>query len=210
MIIVSSVIDDSEFNFHHNVLISNDSTFEDYYNAIKNIVNMHYEHGYPVDIIQSFKIRVWNIDNLENKNIKLTSSAINNKLQHNTNKSIIKRSYYNKATIKPLKNGFLDKDTCKLISTMDIETITFNNKQIPICISTSYNFNSNKLFLIEYNLLQTDMVKAVNNLWKNYFDFITKNTSYFENIFVHNLGSFDGYFLYKALLNNFNPPMLIL
>jgi hypothetical protein len=58
VIIVTSLINDSEFNFHHNVLISNDSTFEDYYNAVKNIINIHYEEGYPVDIVQSFKIRV--------------------------------------------------------------------------------------------------------------------------------------------------------
>jgi hypothetical protein len=70
----------------------------------------------------------------------------------------------NKATIKPIKNGLLNIDTCVLISVMDIETISFNNKQIPICISTSYNSNCNKLFLIDYNLLQTDCNKAVNNL----------------------------------------------
>ena len=58
VIIVSSMIDDTEVNFHHNVFISNDSTFEDYYDAVKDIVNSHYEHGYPVDIIQSFKVRV--------------------------------------------------------------------------------------------------------------------------------------------------------
>jgi hypothetical protein len=81
----------------------------------------------------------------------------------------------NKATIKPIKNGLLNIDTCVLISVMDIETISFNNKQIPICISTSYNSNCNKLFLIDYNLLQTDCNKAVNNLWEDYFHFITKN-----------------------------------
>ena len=76
VIIVSALINDSEFNFHHIVIIKNDSIFEDYYNAVKDIVNTHYEEGYPVDIIQSFKVRVWNVDMLENKDIKLTSSAI--------------------------------------------------------------------------------------------------------------------------------------
>jgi hypothetical protein len=88
---------------------------------------------------------------------------------------------------------------------MDIETISFNNKQIPVCISISYNSNCSNLFLIDYNLLKTNWLRAVNNLWGDYFDFITKNSSYFENIFVHNLGSFDGYFLYKALLNKYEP-----
>jgi sortase (surface protein transpeptidase) len=119
---------------------------------------------------------------LDNKNIKLTSSAINSKNyklhsnnnnnnNNNNNKSMFKRSYHKKSkssSIKPLKGGIFDSEACNLISTMDIETISLNNKQIPIAISTTYNsFNlsiCSKLFLIDYDLLSVDPVRAVNNL----------------------------------------------
>ena len=206
------------------VLISNDSTFEDYYRAVKDIVNIHYEHGYPVDIIQNFKIRVWNIDSIDNKDIKLTSTAINNKNKDVLNKSIssstsgydkinilpsLKRYYHSnsvstgefKNNIKPLKNGILNKEICEDISTMDIETISFNGKQIPICITVCYNFTKSKLFLIDNDLLLTDLNTALNKLWNDFFNFITStNKDYFKNIFVHNLGSFDGYFLFYIKL----------
>lgn len=40
VIIVSSLINDTEFNYHHNVLITNETTFDDYYKAVKDIVVM--------------------------------------------------------------------------------------------------------------------------------------------------------------------------
>ena len=41
---------------------------------------------------------------------------------------------------------------------------------------------------------------ALQNLWKRFFEFlINKNHSDFHTIFAHNLGEFDGYFIYKAL-----------
>ena len=84
---------------------------------------------------------------------------------------------------------------------MDIETMDWNGKQIPIAISTAYSVKKCKIFLINKNLLLEDSDKAVNNLWKEYLDFIVDKKDYFENIFVHNLGSFDGYFLYPGLSN---------
>jgi len=80
--------------------------------------------------------------------------------------------------------------------------------QIPIAITTSFVINGcaiNKIFTIEHNKLDFNNLYTinicVNNLWKNYFDFISEHTSEFKYIFVHNLGKFDGVFLYKALLN---------
>lgn len=45
-------------------------------------------------------------------------------------------------------------------------------------------------------------------LWKRYFDYIFSYGILNENvntIFFHNLGSFDGFFLYRALLKNSIP-----
>ena len=41
---------------------------------------------------------------------------------------------------------------------------------------------------------------AISLLWKECFDYIYLNKDYYSNIFVHNLGSFDGYIIYKYLL----------
>lgn len=85
---------------------------------------------------------------------------------------------------------------------MDLETIDFNGIQIPIAISIAYNKYESRLFHINPELLKINPEKAVNNLFEEYFNFILKNNDYFNHIFVHNLGSFDGYFLYKNLLNS--------
>ena len=64
-----------------------------------------------------------------------------------------------------------------------------------------------KIFLLDYNLFKSDSNMAINKLWCDYFNFIKENIHLFDTVFVHNLGSFDGFFLYKALCNNyFNHP----
>lgn len=84
---------------------------------------------------------------------------------------------------------------------MDVETINFNGNQYPITISTYNGFkNESKLFVINDDLLMKNSELAINNLFKEYFNYIQIN-NHPTTIFVHNLGSFDGYFIYKALLN---------
>ena len=58
VIITSSLIDKGEFSFHHNVLLNNDSTLDNYYNSIIENVELYLDQGYPVDIIPTFKVRV--------------------------------------------------------------------------------------------------------------------------------------------------------
>jgi len=58
VIIVSGISNDEEFNFHHNVLITNNSSFEQYYDKVKYIISTHFEYGYPIDTIPYFKILV--------------------------------------------------------------------------------------------------------------------------------------------------------
>lgn len=81
---------------------------------------------------------------------------------------------------------------------MDIETIEINNYQTPIAVSLAYVEIENKLFLIDYN---KNIDEAVNMLRKDVFNFIQNNHSQIKPIFIHNLGSFDGYLIYKALSN---------
>jgi hypothetical protein len=47
---------------------------------------------------------------------------------------------------------------------MDIETMNYNGKQIPISISTAYAVNKSKLFIINKDVLLIDSEKAINDL----------------------------------------------
>ena len=55
---------------------------------------------------------------------------------------------------------------------MDIETIKFMGKQLPVSISTVYTNNYKtkvwKTFLNEYELLNTGHQSAINKLWSEY------------------------------------------
>jgi hypothetical protein len=211
IIIVSVIIHSQEYSFHHNVLINNNTTFEDYYNQVAEYIDIHYDSDYVdgsafgVDIIPGFKVKVWNMDNYLNKKIKITKTS--NNVKYNINK-LQRRSYstLSKNAIKPIKNNIVT-GIIQPISTMDIETIEYKGNQIPIAVSLAYQDSYNqvmgKLFLINYELLLINKDKALDNLWNEVFNFIIINQ--FKYIFVHNLGSFDGFFIYKALSYLFPP-----
>nr|YP_009710785.1 DNA polymerase type B [Amanita thiersii]QFZ98734.1 DNA polymerase type B [Amanita thiersii] len=80
---------------------------------------------------------------------------------------------------------------------MDIETITYKGLQLPISISLVNN-DSKKLFFIDYNV-NIDIEISVKKMWKELFKYLEKNCLNYKIIFIHNLGSFDGYFIYKYL-----------
>jgi len=58
VIIITASSGEGEFNFHHNVLIKNNTTFEEYYNEVKDIINEHYEHGYKLTVVNHFIVSV--------------------------------------------------------------------------------------------------------------------------------------------------------
>jgi hypothetical protein len=58
VIIVSAYAEGQEFNYHHNILLTNNTTFEQYYDKVKNIINTHFNDGYQIDVIEEFKIIV--------------------------------------------------------------------------------------------------------------------------------------------------------
>jgi hypothetical protein len=103
VIIVSGIVDDSEFAYHHKVLLTNSTNFEDYYKSVKDYIISKYEDGYATDVVPLFKLLVWNMDHLSNKNIKITKDATSvktNKLNKITPLHIIKRMF---SSIKPIK-----------------------------------------------------------------------------------------------------------
>jgi hypothetical protein len=127
-----------------------------------------------------------------------------------------------KGLINPIsilnKKGDLKQTSVKPIFTMDLETIAINGIEVPVAISSCvacgewhHNQEVNKIFLIDHILLQTNQELAVKQLWNKYFtyleDVVNTEITIVDKltIFAHNLGGFDGYFLYKGLMNHYNP-----
>jgi DNA polymerase type B, organellar and viral len=132
---------------------------------------------------------------------KNTQANLLHKFKRSFHYSCVNNKNTNLNTIKPLK---IPQSVHKMsITTIDIETIEFNNIQIPIAISFSYNINE-KIFtifkLIDYNLLLKDSDKAIKLLRLNFMDELNELKLHKCVIFSHNLGSFDGYFIFKGLL----------
>lgn len=73
IIIITAVSDRVRFNFHPNVLINENTTFNDYYNQIKDHVNYLLEVGSASKLkkITTLDILIWDIDNEMNKHIQL-------------------------------------------------------------------------------------------------------------------------------------------
>lgn len=184
-----------------------------------------------------FIIKVWNVDNDKNKKIKQTYKISTNqrkslnknngfqqiRLYSSTNSpqaiKYLNNKWY-KGLIKPLnlynKIGNLKVKTVKPIFTFDLETIYLDkiNAEFPIAISSCGYYNgviSEKLFLIDKNLLLIDHEEGLKQLWSQYFkyleDIISNDLSIKDHltIFAHNLGDFDGYFLYNGLLKHYKP-----
>jgi hypothetical protein len=220
VIITSSIINSAEYSFHHNVLITNNTTFDEYYNQVIDYIDLHYDsedNSYGIDIIPAFKVKVWNMDNYLNKKIKINRNntvQISQKRNYSTKNNILKliqKRYYSSTAkinshISPIKNNIVT-GIANPISAMDIETIEFNDNQYPVAITLSYIDNGyqikNELFLIDFDLLLIDTDKALTKLWFDYITYITNNS--IKYIFVHNLGNFDGYFIYKGLSEQMEP-----
>lgn len=207
IILTTAIIYNANFAYHHNMLITNDFTFEEFYAKVEKLVKTHYEDGYPVEIIPIFKVRVWNFDISENANIKVQPNNIfikknfnrGNQRYYSTHsfknrKKTVKK--YDKEVIEPL---ITDDKIDVPISALDIETITMHDDvEIPISIAITGR-KVRKFFLIDQNLLKSDLDKAVQKLWEEFWAFICLNPEEFKIIFAHNFGSFDGYFILFGL-----------
>ena len=105
------------------------------------------------------------MDNLANRNIKITRNTIsNNKMDIFTKRNFHTKNNENNENITPLTPLDPKHNKKEIISTMDIETMNYKGLQIPVCISIAYNFNEKKLFLIDSKLLKTDLDEAINKL----------------------------------------------
>lgn len=227
-IIILSVVlfSDSEHNLHSNILISNDTSFEEYHSTISHELDKYnnIQYGYHNESISRYVMLTWNVDNKKNLFIKQTYTT--NKLNKTLNSPSI-RSYstlnnkkWFKGLINPLslynKKGILKQQQIKPIFTMDVETVYLESvKSEAVIAISSCGINNgvieNKIFLIDPKLLLSDYELATKELWSKYFNYLKSvidNNISIEGklvIFAHNLGNFDGYFLYKGLMCCYHP-----
>lgn len=106
------------------------------------------------------------------------------------------------------KENFLDN--YKNIVTVDIETMFLNDttKHVPVMITIAYyNINKYNKLITNFFLINIHDIKnegyeyAANNMWQNFFNYLLDYIDPSSVIFTHNLGSFDGLFIYYNLLN---------
>ena len=211
VLMVLAIIEGKTYSFHQNVVIDNNTTFEQYYSKVEEHIRTKFDDGYGIDIINTFIVRVWDITDLRNANIKQTKDArvlvkkprdfrapitlTPNQIRYiSTNISKAANGNY----IKPLNSK---ASKVKPFYTMDIETMKSNNgDQVPVFISLSSKTKT-EFFLINNSL---PLSEAVNDLWTRFFNCLESVIRNKVNtVFVHNLGSFDGIFIYKFLANKF-------
>ena len=195
IIILSAVLaTNQEYNLHSNILIDNETTFEQYYKEVSNELSNYnnLQYGYHNELIVRFVVLCWNVDNDRNLNIKQTHNAItglrsknNNKLLNNNPQSIrtfttsaVLSKWY-KGLINPIsvynKKGILKQQFAKPIFTMDLETMKFNNIELVIAISSCGLHNGiieNKIFIIDHKLLLINQELALKQLWNSYFNYL--------------------------------------
>jgi hypothetical protein len=197
IIILHAITPSQTFTLHCNILVNNNTTYNTYYQLIKDKINYIYEtDNYELNVFTLFEMHVWNIDHLDNKNIKISSSALNKRLF-----STSARTSFKSPTIAPIPADN-HESVATPIGTLDLETININGVQECICISFYNKGLGSKLFLIDHNLLTINSQLAIDNMWKEFFTYLEEEilTKYpLITIFAHNLGSFDGYFIYKQL-----------
>ena len=180
VILVMAIIGKQTFSFHHNILINNNTTFERYYDQIKdNIENLH-DNGYEINKVNKFKVLVTNADSNTydtNSKTKITKDAtIASRAVTSlptTLGQIRKMSTHTRGNaISPTTKKDL---RVKSFFTMDIETISVDacmsakaGVQIPVMITfagpTCMSAKAGKHFLIDHQLLQHNIDDAVAKL----------------------------------------------
>lgn len=238
--IVTAHNSENTFNYHPNILVTNDTTLAQYLDIIKDKVNVE-QYGYDSSTITSLTILVWNADLLRNRRIKITRdataglTAATGGLRFNSSANAPAvgqkvRSYSTQAIATmplgqhndkaPVHAGLRQPDATayaikplarrakvgKPFFTIDIETVSINGQQMPVLIGLATGAGpayAVEQLTIDKDLLNINVDLAVKDLWTRFAGRLVQLAQQFNvrTIFAHNLGSFDGYFIYKGLLS---------
>jgi hypothetical protein len=69
VIIAQTIVNGKTYSLHHNVKINNKTKPLEYWNLIKNSIQLNYDKDYLIEIYPVIKLLVWNLDDVRNKNI---------------------------------------------------------------------------------------------------------------------------------------------
>ena len=171
------------YSLHKSILVKPNFNLEEYYDIVNKGLDKILESGSGIDVPEIKYIEILVIDQ---------DKVVNSKL-----KSPTQRRYY--STITPLQPKRIASSR---IASMDIETVEHKGIQQPVIVTLVHSKFQNeicKAFIIKNNL---KLESAIKQLWLEVFHYII-NESNIKTIFVHNLGGFDGIFIYKYLINSF-------
>jgi len=73
-----------EITLHKNTVVSNSTTWGEFYSFIRGYIKQSYLDGYNFDIPTMFRVRVWSVDHMANTKLKVT----NGRIRSNFNKNI--------------------------------------------------------------------------------------------------------------------------
>ena len=150
--------------------------------------------------MQEIEYKVWDMDQLVNKTIKISKSA--RTILDNNSRSFHTSASANTLYIKPLKAPA--SLAPKNFFTADIETMEYMGVQIPVLISyiskESYGY-----FLADVDNYSIHTASEI--IMKKFFDYLF-STNYNKVIFFHNLGGFDGIFIYKYLVKTIDSSLI--
>nr|YP_009739465.1 LAGLIDADG homing endonuclease [Tricholoma saponaceum]QIC20309.1 LAGLIDADG homing endonuclease [Tricholoma saponaceum] len=149
---------------------------------IKDHINTNYSNDstYPSEMIPLFEILVWNMDDLRNYHIKIIKSMLSNykMKQRKTNYGFLKSFWdlmipkinirgYHTNNISPIKTNIPVQPSD--FAAMDLETMEFNRKQIPVARSIVCE-EDKQLFVIKLpeQLDINSVNKAVEELWSDF------------------------------------------
>lgn len=225
LVISVAFTETAEFTLHNNIVFDPDLTLTQFLTWVEPNYEYLIRYNYMNDFIEGVKLIAWDINLPANSNLKIyKNGTFNNTIirSYSTKsdkpfKSLVdpKPIKYNKRDITPLS---LSKKNNKMgLIALDIETAKHpdSNVQIPVLITISHlpyldkavdPTPITKTFVINKALMasQAGLDGSIKHMWYSAFSYlhrISLTSATNKNvIFVHNLGGFDGYFIFKALL----------
>ena len=157
VVILQTIINDKVYSLHHNVKINNKTTFKEYWNIIKDQIQVNYDKDYLIDFHLNLRALVWNLDNVKNKNIQIHKNNSSLSIEDIEKKWLqIKSKFLNKRKfstyITPLK-----KD-------LKVNKFIVFSKDL---LSNISNITIDKIFVHDEN---NDLFDFIYNNLKNHFD----------------------------------------
>ena len=178
-VLAQTVINGKTYSLHHNIKINNKTTAKEYWNLIKNSIQLNYNKDYLIEVYPIIKLVIYNLDDKRNKNITIHKD--------NSNMSVFDRW-------KLIKDKFINNK--RKFSTMITPLINkrkFSTKITPLNKDNKLNpfIIFSKDLLIDFSSLKSvKPIKACATIVKV--------------IFVHDLDNSIFKFIHNYLLKHFD------